>query len=216
MPFCPHIGTQLPPAQEASQFGQPPLPPPMPPPMPSMGDAPPPPPLPAAPPGGGGASVRGDLLASITNGKKLKKVERPAPVAGGGGGGGGNELLAAIRCLRVARKTTLVRTLVVRVHSFFIVCETGSRSERAVKILSHTLLWPTRVAGTAPSSRRWNNRQPLLSRRATLSSTQTQASTKSSQGNLRLVRTTCLSCWLSRAYPLKSPPTPPPCDLCKL
>ncbi|CAM9551989.1 unnamed protein product [Ectocarpus fasciculatus] len=96
-PSRPPVAPPLPPVQEASQFGQPPLPPPMPPPMPSMGNAPPPPPLPAAPPGGGGASVRGDLLASITNGKKLKKVERPVPVAGGGGGGGGNELLAAIR-----------------------------------------------------------------------------------------------------------------------
>lgn len=85
---------QLPPALGASQSGQPPLPPPpLPPPLPSTGHAPPPPPL---PPAAGGASVRGDLLASITDGKKLKKVERPAPEAGGGGGGG-NELLDAIR-----------------------------------------------------------------------------------------------------------------------
>lgn len=83
--------------------------------------------------------MRGDLLASITNGKKLKKVERPAPVAGGGGGGGGNELLAAIRYLRMARKTTLVRALVVHVHIFFSLCETGSRSERSVEN-PHTLL----------------------------------------------------------------------------
>ncbi|CAM9354378.1 unnamed protein product [Scytosiphon promiscuus] len=60
---------------------------------------PPPPPLPAAPFGasGGGASVRGALLASITDGKKLKKVATPTPSVGDGGGGGGNELLDAIR-----------------------------------------------------------------------------------------------------------------------
>lgn len=89
---------QLPSVSETSESGQPPLPPPPPPlpPMPSMGHPPPPPPLPPTP-SDGGASVRGDLLASITDGKKLKKVERPAPSAGGGGGGGGNELLDAIR-----------------------------------------------------------------------------------------------------------------------
>eukprot|EP00752_Nemacystus_decipiens_P002212 g2103.t1 len=96
-PSRPPVAPPLPPAQGASQSGQPPPPPPLPPPLPSTGHAPPPPPLPPAPFGtsAGGASVRGDLLASITDGKKLKKVDRPAPEAGGGGGT--NELLEAIR-----------------------------------------------------------------------------------------------------------------------
>lgn len=56
--------------------------------------------------------MRGDLLASITDGKKLKKVERPAPSGGGGGGGGGNELLDAIRYVAVARFRKFFATFV--------------------------------------------------------------------------------------------------------
>lgn len=95
--LAPHISrAQVPPVHAASLSGQPPLPPP----LPTTGPAPAPPPLPPAPLGSnaGGASARGDLLASITDGKKLKKVERPAPNSGGAGGG--NELLDAIRYVK--------------------------------------------------------------------------------------------------------------------
>lgn len=91
---------QLPPAADASQLGRPSMPPSLPPPLPSGGHPPAPPPLPPAQGGSGPSddpSVRGALLASITDGKKLKKMERPAPDTTGGGGGGGNELLEAIR-----------------------------------------------------------------------------------------------------------------------
>lgn len=97
---------QLPPVAEASPSGQPPMPPPLPPPLPTGALPPAPPPLPPAigggpggPGGPGGASARGSLLASITDGKKLKKMERPPPAPDGDGGGGGNDLLAAIRCV---------------------------------------------------------------------------------------------------------------------
>lgn len=90
---------QLPTAPGVSQPAQPPMPPPLPPLMSGGGLPPAPPPLPPAlgprgPPDG--PSVRGALLSSITDGKKLKKVERPT--ADASDGGGGNELLEAIRC----------------------------------------------------------------------------------------------------------------------
>ncbi|CAM9785363.1 unnamed protein product [Choristocarpus tenellus] len=71
-----------PPLPAAHGPSQPPLPPPLPPSLPSNAAG--------AAPGGKEA-----LLASITEGRKLKKVERSSDV--GGDGSGGNELLSAIR-----------------------------------------------------------------------------------------------------------------------
>lgn len=96
---------QLPPVAENYAGGQPPAPPPLPPPLPQGGLPPAPPPLPpaVAGPGGGldGPAGRGALFPSSTDGKKLKKVERPTPDTSVGGG---NELLEAIRYVGVLGK----------------------------------------------------------------------------------------------------------------